>query len=86
MGDTTAERPVGGLSVEPLRERVRGQVLTADDRGYNEARAVHNGMFDKRPLAVLRAEQRSRSMSASLRSRQEGRPGAVRVLVAYLAM
>ena len=29
----------------------------AEDEGYDEARAVHNGMFDKRPLAVLRAEQ-----------------------------
>ena len=57
MGDTTVERPVTGVSAEPLRERVRGQVLTAGDEGYDEARAVHNGMFDKRPLAVLRAEQ-----------------------------
>ncbi len=32
-------------------------MLTAGDEGYNEARAVHNGMFDKHPLAVLRAEQ-----------------------------
>jgi FAD/FMN-containing dehydrogenase len=32
-------------------------VFTAGDDGYDQARAVHNGMFDKRPLAVLRAEQ-----------------------------
>ena len=32
-------------------------MLTAGDEGYDQARAVHNGMFDKRPLAVLRAEQ-----------------------------
>ncbi|HEY2638835.1 MAG TPA: FAD-binding oxidoreductase [Streptosporangiaceae bacterium] len=57
MADTSIERPVTGVSVEPLRERVRGQVLTAGDEGYDQARAVHNGMFDKRPLAVLRAEQ-----------------------------
>ena len=58
MADTSIERPVTGVKVsEPLRERVRGQVLTAGDEGYDQARAVHNGMFDKRPLAVLRAEQ-----------------------------
>jgi FAD/FMN-containing dehydrogenase len=57
MADTTIERPVTGVSAEPLRERVRGHVLTAADEGYDEARAVHNGMFDKRPRAVLRAEQ-----------------------------
>ncbi len=57
MGDTTVGRPITGAGVEPLRERVRGHVLAAGDEGYNEARAVHNGMFDKHPLAVLRAEQ-----------------------------
>src|SRR5436305_705576 len=57
MGNTTVERPTAEISVEPLRGRVRGHVLTAGDEGYDQARAVHNGMFDKRPLAVLRAEQ-----------------------------
>ena len=52
-----SRRPVTGFNVGPLREQVRGRVITADDEGYDEARAVHNGMFDKRPLAVLRAEQ-----------------------------
>ena len=46
-----------GGAVQPLREQVRGQVITAEDVGYDDARAVHNGMFDKRPQAVLKAEQ-----------------------------
>jgi FAD/FMN-containing dehydrogenase len=49
--------PVSGISVEPLRERVRGRVITAADEGYDDARSVHNGMFDRHPLAVLYAEQ-----------------------------
>src|SRR5258708_131390 len=57
MADTIVERPTTGVNVGPLRERVRGQVLADGDGAYNEARAVHNGMFDKHPLAVLRAEQ-----------------------------
>ena len=57
MSDITVERSASGVSVEPLRERVRGQVLTGEDAGYDEVRAVHNGMFSKWPLAVLRAEQ-----------------------------
>jgi FAD/FMN-containing dehydrogenase len=49
---------VAGLeAVQGLRDQVRGLVVTAGDAGYDEARAVHNGMFDRRPLAVLRAEQ-----------------------------
>jgi FAD/FMN-containing dehydrogenase len=57
MADTTVQGPVTGVNVGQLREQVRGRVITADDEGYNEARAVHNGMFDRRPLAVLCAEQ-----------------------------
>jgi FAD/FMN-containing dehydrogenase len=57
MGDATVERPATSVNVGSLREHVRGQVLAAGDERYNEARAVHNGMFDKHPLAVLRAEQ-----------------------------
>jgi FAD/FMN-containing dehydrogenase len=57
MAETTTGQLPAGVSVEPLRGRVRGHVLTAGDEGYDQARAVHNGMFDKRPLAVLRAEQ-----------------------------
>ena len=57
MADTTIERPLGE-AVQPLREQVRGRLLTGEDEGYDEARVVHNGMFDhRRPLAVLKAEQ-----------------------------
>ena len=45
MADITVERPMTSEQVQPLREQVRGQVVTATDEGYNEARAVHNGMF-----------------------------------------
>jgi FAD/FMN-containing dehydrogenase len=44
-------------TIDQLREQVRAPVITADDPGYDEARAVHNGMFDKKPKVVVRAEQ-----------------------------
>ncbi|HKE16195.1 MAG TPA: FAD-binding oxidoreductase [Kofleriaceae bacterium] len=44
-------------TIESLRAQVRGAVITSDDPRYDEARAVHNGMFDRRPMVVLRAEQ-----------------------------
>jgi FAD/FMN-containing dehydrogenase len=43
-----------------LREQlaeVRGPVLTNGDPGYDESRSAHNGMFDKKPKAIVRAEQ-----------------------------
>src|SRR4051795_12475571 len=43
-----------GTTIEELRERVRGPVITPDEDGYEEARAVRNGMIDKRPAAVVR--------------------------------
>jgi FAD/FMN-containing dehydrogenase len=57
VAEITGDRPPHPGAVQSLREQVRGRVITAQDEGYDEARAVHNGMFDKRPLAVLMAEQ-----------------------------
>ena len=45
------------VRLEALKEKARGRVIGSFDEEYDEARAVHNGMFDKHPLAVLRAEQ-----------------------------
>jgi len=52
-----ADVAVTEVDVEALQEQARGRVIGPFDEEYDEARAVHNGMFDKRPLAVLRAEQ-----------------------------
>lgn len=37
-----------------LREHVRGEVIVEGDPEYESARAVHNGMIDKRPAVVVR--------------------------------
>jgi FAD/FMN-containing dehydrogenase len=44
-------------TIEQLREQVRAPVITADDPGYDDARKVHNGMFDRRPRVIIQAEQ-----------------------------
>ena len=77
MADITGETPAGE-AVRPLRELVRGRVITAADEGYDEARAVHNGMFDKRPLAVLMAEQVGDVIAAVRFAREHGLDLAVR--------
>jgi len=41
--------------VEALKQQIRGDVLTPDDDGYDEARAVYNAMHDRRPRAIVRA-------------------------------
>ncbi len=44
-------------AIGQLREQVRAAVVTVGDPGYDEARTVHNGMFDKHPKVIVRAEQ-----------------------------
>lgn len=46
---------MGESTVEQLRERVRGEVITAGMDGYEEARRVYNGMIDRWPRLVVRA-------------------------------
>ena len=44
------------MSVDSLREEVRGEVFVDGDEGYEEARSVYNGMID---AAALRATAES---------------------------
>jgi FAD/FMN-containing dehydrogenase len=59
-------------SFEGLREQVRAPVITADDPGYDEARAVQNGMFDRRPKVIVRAEQVADVIAAVSFARESG--------------
>ena len=47
----------GGIASSVRQELgtgLRGEVIWPGDRGYDTARAVFNGMIDRRPLAVIR--------------------------------
>lgn len=65
-------------TVGHLRDQVRAQVITADDPDYDEARMVHNGMFDRRPELVIRAEQVADVIAAVNYARDTGLDLAVR--------
>jgi FAD/FMN-containing dehydrogenase len=41
-------------TLEGLREAVHGEVITADDAAYGQARKVYNGMIDRKPRVVVR--------------------------------
>jgi FAD/FMN-containing dehydrogenase len=65
-------------TIDELRAQVRAPIITAGDPGYDEARAVHNGMFDKRPKVIVRAEQVADVMATVSYARDAGLDLSVR--------
>ena len=51
-------------SIDGLRDRVRGAIITPDDPGYDEARKVYNAMIDRRPRLIVRAVDAGDVMAA----------------------
>jgi FAD/FMN-containing dehydrogenase len=78
MADVAVESPTTSEAVRSLGEQVRGRVIAAADADYDEARMVHNGMFDRRPLAVLKAEQVGDVVAAVNLAREHGLDLSVR--------
>jgi FAD/FMN-containing dehydrogenase len=51
---TSEETTLTSASVEEFRSRLRGRLLLPGDDSYDEARAIWNGMIDKRPALIAR--------------------------------
>jgi FAD/FMN-containing dehydrogenase len=64
--------------IQPLSGQTRGRVITAEDEGYDDARMVHNGMFDRRPLGIVNAEQVADVIAAVNIAREHGLDLSVR--------
>lgn len=50
----------GGMSekvLDQLTESLRCPIVSPSDPSYDEVRAVHNGMFDRRPMAIVRPRE-----------------------------
>ena len=61
-----------------LRSTVAGAVIGPDDPGFDEARAIWNGMIDRRPAAIVRASSVSDIAPTIAAARALGLPLAVR--------
>jgi hypothetical protein len=65
-------------SVASFRQRVRGRVIEPTDTDYDAARALYNGMIDKRPRLIARAADVADVITAVNFAREEGLLLAIR--------
>jgi FAD/FMN-containing dehydrogenase len=63
---------IDGMALETLRAGLRGKALTSGDDGYEESRAVWNGMIDRRPAVIVRASGVSDVIDAVRFAREQG--------------
>jgi len=77
---------LGAEDIKKLQVELRGQVITADDERYNDARRVWNGNIDRRPAVIVRcagtadvqlalAFARARNLLLSVRGGGHSAPG-----------
>ena len=66
------------LTFDTLRLQVRGDVIAAEDEGFEQARAVYNAMIDKRPAVVTRPVNAGDVMAAVDFARESRLPVAIR--------
>ncbi len=78
MHSTESENPMSGTPALSILEAARGDVITAESPEYDEARAVYNGMIDRRPFAIVRAVDVADVRIAVNAARESGLDLAVR--------
>lgn len=54
IGRTGKQLVLRGGDIDDLRGSLRGQILTASEEGYEQARRIWNGAFDRRPALIVR--------------------------------
>ena len=75
---TTTSADVDTLQYRELATAVRGDLTVPGDPGYDEARAVYNGMIDKHPAAIVRCRDTADVISCVRLARRHGAEIAVR--------
>ena len=75
---TTTSAGVATLQYRELAAVVRGDLIVPGDPGYDEARAVYNGMIDKHPAAIARCRDTTDVITCVRFGRDHGAELAVR--------
>src|SRR4051794_4673101 len=69
---------LGDHAVSDLSGRISGRVLSPGAPGYDDARAVHNGLVDRRPALIVRARTADDIVAALALARGAGLEVSVR--------
>lgn len=67
-----------GISIPQLRATLNGRVIAPDGAGYDEARVVFSGEFDRRPAFIVRAADATDVSRVVSLARETGLPLAIR--------
>src|SRR3954469_25841697 len=65
-------------AVDDLGTRISGRVLAPGAAGYDDARAVHNGLVDRRPAMIVRCRSADDVVAALALARDAGLEVSVR--------
>jgi hypothetical protein len=74
----TAAATLDATALAELRDGFRGDIIEPGDARYDDLRGVFNGMFDRRPAAILRPTGTADVIRAIALARQTGLPLAIR--------
>jgi FAD/FMN-containing dehydrogenase len=75
---TTTSTGITTTPYDELAANLRGDLITPGDPGYDEARAVYNGMIDKHPAAIARCRDTADVIAAVRFGREHALEIAVR--------
>ena len=78
MADTASGGVLEADAIAELRQGFRGEIYQPGDAGYDDARVVFNGMFDRRPALILRPAGTADVIRAVGLARLSGAPLAIR--------
>ena len=68
----------GTVTADTLQQDLRGRLIRRGDTDYDEARALYNGMIDKRPLLIARCVNAADVITAVQYGRERGLRIAIR--------
>ena len=71
-------KPLDEAAIREFSYKVRGQLIRSQDDGYDDARAVFYGGFDRRPALIVRAKDANDVSRVVSLARENGLELAVR--------